>query len=185
MRYRLSDNKIGIEDLYNMPAPNITKAYILGALHDSTERKYTFRISQKSSGYVQSLKEGIQKLGYKAWIYQEGKGRNVFVVEFSKKVVIETHILTVKDKKDYIRGYFDTEGSVPRNLLARYYIYFAQKDYDDLFQLREYIKSLNIFCGEIHTPSKNVDPNYFRFYILSKSFEKFGRIIGSWHPGKK
>jgi len=184
MIYRLFDSKIDYKTLYHTPAPNITKAYILGALHDSTERKYTFRISQKSLKYVELLADGIHCLDYNAWIYREGKNRNVFVVEFSKKVVLNKAISTIDDKIDYIRGYFDTEGSVPRSLEARYYIYFAQKDYEDLHQLRNYIMDLEISCGKIHNPSKRVDPDYFRFYVLSRSFRDFGRVIGSWHPEK-
>ena len=170
--------------LYHTPAPKITKAYLLGALHDSTETKYTFRISQKYYEYIQILSQGIIDLGYKAWIYKEGKSRNLYIVEFSKKLLSEVVIRSLNDKKDYIRGYFDSEGSVPRSLQARYYIYFAQKNFEDLKQLRNYLLELGINCGEIHTPSVRVDPNYFRFFVLRESFEKFGLKIGSYHPEK-
>lgn len=61
----------------------ISKAYLLGALHDATERRLTYRISQKSKKYVTLISLGIKNLGYKAWVYREGKNRQVYVVEFS------------------------------------------------------------------------------------------------------
>ena len=62
----------------------ISKAYLLGALHDATERKLTYRISQKSKSYVVFVASGIRSLGFGAWTYQEGKSRPIYVVEFSK-----------------------------------------------------------------------------------------------------
>ena len=123
-------------------------------------------------------------MGSKAWIYKEGKGRNVYILEFAKSLLKDAAVTSQTDKIDYIRGYFDAEGSVPRNLLTRYYIYFCQKDFSDLKQVRNYLLELGIECGKIHIPSKNVDPDYYRFYILCNSWEKFGRLIGSFHTEK-
>lgn len=170
--------------LYQTPSPKITKAYLLGVLHDSTERKYTYRISQKSYKYITFLQQGIINLGFKAWVYKEGKSRNLYVVEFSKKLLQDVKIYSYEDKKDYIRGYFDSEGGVPRNLSARYYIYFCQKDFEDLNQLKTYLSEFGIKCGEIHIPSKLIDPNYYRFFILRESWSRFGLEIGSWHTEK-
>ena len=53
------------------PTPkNLTKAYLLGVLHDSTERKTTYRISQKSEKLVKFITRGIKNLGRKAWVYR-------------------------------------------------------------------------------------------------------------------
>ena len=58
------------------PTPKyLTKAYLLGILHDSTERKTTYRISQKGEKFVKFIAQGIKNLGRKAWVYQEGKKR--------------------------------------------------------------------------------------------------------------
>lgn len=167
-----------------MPTPNITKAYVLGLLHDSTKSKYTYRMCQKSLSFLEIVQAGIQKMGSKAWIYKEGKGRNVYILEFAKSLLKDFAISSQQDKIDYTRGYFDAEGSVPRSLTTRYYIYFCQKDRPDLEQVRNYLLELGIDCGTIHVPSKVVDPNYHRFYILSNSWEKFGRLIGSFHTEK-
>jgi hypothetical protein len=170
--------------LHKTPTPNITKCYLLGLIHDSTTSRYTYRISQKSRSFLAIIQHGIQSMSSKAWIYKEGKDRNVYVLEFAKSLLKDSAITNHRDKIDYIRGYFDAEGSVPRNLSARYYIYFCQKNLADLEQVRSYLLELGIGCGEIHTPSKNVDPNYYRFYILCKFWEKFGRLIGSFHTEK-
>jgi intein-encoded DNA endonuclease-like protein len=89
-----------------------------------------------------------------------------------------------QDKVEYIRGYFDAEGGISRSSKVRYYIYFAQKNLKDLEQVKEYIEELGIICGRTHNPSKRAEPNYWRFFISIKSYEKFAKLIGSWHPTK-
>ncbi len=162
----------------------MTKAYLLGALHDGTVRKLTYRIVQKDREYIEFLTKEVQKLGQKAWMYQEGKTRQLYVVEFSKSFLKNFVIRSQQDKIDYIRGYFDAEGGVSRSPTVRYYLYFAQKNLEDLEQVREYLIELGIKCGLIHNPSKKVDPNYWRFFIRIQSYGRFARIIGSWHPIK-
>jgi hypothetical protein len=39
----------------------MTKAYLLGVLHDATERKTTYRIAQKSRKYIDFLVREIEK----------------------------------------------------------------------------------------------------------------------------
>lgn len=162
----------------------MTKAYLLGALHDGTTRKITYRIVQKEREYIEFLVKGIHELGSNAWMYQEGKSRQLFVAEFSRNLLRGFEISSSEDKIDYIRGYFDAEGGISRNTQVRYYIYFAQKNLDDLKQVKEYLEEFEIESGVIHNPSKNVDPFYWRFFIRACSYEKFAQLIGSWHPIK-
>lgn len=173
------------QSLHKTPTPNdITKPYLLGLMHDSTKSRYTYRLCQKSLSFLETIRLGIHNMGSKAWIYKEGKNRYVYVLEFARSLLKDVAVSSQRDKIDYIRGYFDAEGSVPRNLSARYYIYFCQKSYSDLEQVQKYLSEFGIACGKIHVPSKNVDPNYFRFYILCNSWELFGRLIGSFHTEK-
>ena len=162
----------------------MTKAYLLGALHDGTIRKITYRIVQKDKEYIEFLAKGILNLGQKAWIYKEGKTRQLYVVEFSKSLLKDFTLKSIQDKIDYIRGYFDTEGGISRSPKICYYIYFAQKNRQDLEQLKIFLEEIGIKCGVISNPSKDVDPNYWRFFIRAQSYEKFAQIIGSWHPVK-
>ncbi|MBU4210641.1 LAGLIDADG family homing endonuclease [Patescibacteria group bacterium] len=180
---RFSKKQPGLRRDYT-PAPQISKSYLLGILHDATERKTTFRISQKSEIFVKFIAKEIKRLGSGAWVYKEGKNRNVYVVEFSKSFLKGFKIKTRQDKIDYIRGYFDSEGGIAHHPKVRFYIYFSQKDINDLKEVKQCLKELNISCGKTHNPSKKVDPDYWRFYILSKSYKDFAKIIGSFHPIK-
>ena len=83
-------------------APQISKAYIVGILHDATERHTTLRVSQKSLEFVEMVANGIRSLGGNAWIYKEGNNRNVYIVEFSKSFLKDFEIVSKRDKIDYI-----------------------------------------------------------------------------------
>jgi hypothetical protein len=163
---------------------SMSKAYLLGALHDGSETTYTFRICQKYESFVRDIAVMIQSLGFNAWTYREGSDRNLFVVEFSKRVLRGFEISTLEDKRDYAQGYFDAEGSVPLNG-SRTYIYFCQKDRNDLEEVKAFLTELGIQCGKTHNPSKKNDPEYWRFFVSSKSYSDFARVIGSRHPIKK
>jgi hypothetical protein len=164
--------------------PRVTKAYLLGIIHDATQRKTTFRLAQKNRIFIDFLAGGIRSLGSGAWIYKEGKNRNLWVVEFSKSLLKGTKISSGQDKIDYVRGYFDAEGGMAQTNKVRFYLYFAQKDYQNLKEVKDYLEELGINCGKIHNPSKKADPDYWRFYIRAKSYRDFARIIDSCHPEK-
>ncbi len=172
------------------PCLKEAKAYLLGASHDGTfsSKHKTFRFSQKSKQWLLILQGLLTLLGYKSWIYKEGKTRQVYVIETTAEFLrnIEKQDYTSEEEKiAYIRGYFDSEGGVPHKIQSRFYIQLCQKNYSELVALKEMVESLGIKCGRIHNPSKRVDPNYWRFYILSESFHDFMGKIGSWHPLKK
>ncbi len=160
------------------------KAYLLGAIHDATERKLTFRISQKHEAYPVFIKKLLARIGKKAWIYKEGKTRKVYIVEFSKAFLKGFKVNSPEEKKYYTKGYFDSEGGITKNSKLRLYIYFAQKNKLDLEEVRNFLLELGISCGIIHNPSRKVDPDYWRFFIRAKSYKDFSKIIGSWHPEK-
>lgn len=162
----------------------VTKAYLAGILHDATYRKTTFRVAQNNLDFIHTLTKGIKSLNKKAWVYQEGRKRHLWIVEFSRSWLEGVKIISNQDKIDYIRGYFDAEGGIAKSKKVRFYLYFAQKDYSDLSIVKSYLEELGIFCGRIHNPSKRVDPDYWRFYIQAKSYSDFARIIGSLHPEK-
>lgn len=131
----------------------------------------------------------FEQLGSKAWIYQEGKGRTVSVVEttahFLKTVPAPSELATEKEQIAYIRGYFDAEGGVPKQLNHWMYIQMCQKNKEELKQICSILNTLGIHCGKIHNPSQKVDPDYWRFFISRRSHNDFIRIIGSWHPRKE
>lgn len=153
-------------------------------MHDATERKTTYRIASKSKSFSELLKEGIKKFGSGAWIYKEGKNRNLWITEFSKTLLKGTKITSRRDKMDYIRGYFDAEGGISKDANVRFYIYFCQKRKYDLLEVKQYLEDIGIVCGKVHNPSKKVDPNYWRFFVRSESYKKFASLISSNHPEK-
>jgi hypothetical protein len=53
-----------------------------------------------------------------------------------------------------------------------------------LEKLKRLLNKLGIRTGRIHNPSKKVDPDYWRMYILVESQKKFVDVIGTWHPRK-
>lgn len=161
----------------------MSKAYILGALHDATEREYTYRLSQKEKKYVEFIADMLEEMDHKAWVYEEGEMRDLYVVEFAKAVLDGENVKTLDEKIDYIRGYFDTEGSIPKKGKTRFYIYFAQKDKKDLKQVKKYLEEIGVHCGKIHNPTKK-DRSYWRFYVSSQSHRDFVKKVGSWHPRK-
>jgi hypothetical protein len=177
-------NTGGLRRDYTPTPQQVTKAYLQGVIHDSTERKTTYRIATKSKTFAVLLQRGIRLLGNNAWIYKEGKLRSVWIVEFSKSLLHGYKLMSRQDKIDYLRGYFDAEGGISKHTSVRYYLYYAQKDYFDLFEVRSYLIELGITCGVMHNPSSSVDPNYWRFYIRAQSYELFAQIIGSNHPDK-
>jgi hypothetical protein len=129
------------------------------------------------------LQDLFLKLGSRSWVYREGK-RNVWVVETTCRLA-EATIHTRREKAAFARGYFDAEGGIPKRREDRFYIQLVQKDRGDLERVRGFLQGLDIRCGRIHNPSVRVDPNYWRFYVLSKSHEDFIRHVGSWHPRKR
>ncbi|MBY6293904.1 hypothetical protein GLU60_00750 [Nanohaloarchaea archaeon H01] len=137
----------------------MSKAYLKGMLHASTERDYTYRISQNNEELTEILSSIIQDLGFDSWTYEEGD-RGVHVVEFSKKLVDGFEINSKPEKRDYIRGYFDADGSVPKSPDVRFYIYFAQKDRKDLREVRKFLEEFKIETGKLHRPSKKSRPDY-------------------------
>jgi len=170
---------------YTLAPQIITKVYLLGVLHDATERRTTYRIASKSRDFSELLKKGICQFGVRAWIYKEGNKRDLWIVEFSKNLLKGIRIKTRRDKINYIRGYFDSEGGIAKSSSVRYYLYFAQKNKTDLIQVRHFLEELNISCGLIHNPSKKTDPDYWRFFIRAKSYTNFAKMIGSDHPEKR
>jgi len=97
------------------PLVGVSRAYVLGAMHDGTIRRRTIRISQREEAYVPFLRDLILRLGRRAWTYREGRSRHVYVVEFSRSLFDDVELRTRKDSIDYIRGYFDAEGGLPRS----------------------------------------------------------------------
>ena len=165
------------------------KSYLLGALHDGTfSSNERFRISQKGKKWLRLLQKLFKQLEYNAWIYKEGKDRKVYVLEtLANFLDFNFNPLLLKTREEkvcYLRGFFDSEGGIPRNETARFYIQLVQNDKEKLKKLKSLLDDLEIKTGKIHNPSEKIDPDYWRMYVLASSQNKFLRKINSWHPRK-
>jgi hypothetical protein len=173
-----------------MEEASIYQAYLQGALHDGTwaAAHRTHRISQQGTIWLRLLQQILAELGHNAWLYQEGKSRDVYVLETSARFLDidfdPDRLTSDKARQGYVRGYFDAEGGLPRSAHVRFYIQFSQKDREELDKVKAILKSTGIACGETHNPSRRVDSEYWRFYIRARSHGEFVRQIGSWHPRK-
>src|SRR5438552_1949328 len=105
----------------------ICKAYLLGALHDGTfnKRNQRFRFCQRGNEWLEVLKFCLSVTGNNSWIYQEGKTRQVYVLETLAKFLDiyfdPLTLSTLAEKKAYIRGFFDAEGGIPKNPQSLFY----------------------------------------------------------------
>ncbi|MFI5271227.1 MAG: LAGLIDADG family homing endonuclease [Candidatus Saccharimonadales bacterium] len=93
--------------------PRVTEAYLLGALHDGTYNvgRKTHRFSQNDIRWLELLQECLEELGFRSWIYKEGKYRSVYVLETSAKFLSASfnpkYFVNEDEKIAYIRGFFD------------------------------------------------------------------------------
>jgi LAGLIDADG-like domain len=167
------------------------EAYLQGALRDGTRsaRHHTHRIGQSDPRWLALLQSALGALGHRGWIYREGQDRRLWVLEttapFLSLEYDAAHLVATREGIDYVRGYFDAEGGMPVSPTSRLYIQFCQKDHRNLEAVLEILESWDIACGRIHNPSRLVDPDYWRFYVLARSHERFMTLVSSWHPRKR
>ena len=97
----MSDNASGADNQQGRPqalleepseptrqTPRVTESYLLGALHDGTFNKMrkTHRFSQSNIDWLLLLQKCLKDLGYKSWIYKEGKTRKNMIFETRKMI---------------------------------------------------------------------------------------------------
>ena len=70
----------------------MTKAYLLGALHDGTVRRLTYRIGQKDQKYIKFLVKGIKASGQNAWMYD--------IIDEKTRFVLATRITYTRTTHD-------------------------------------------------------------------------------------
>ncbi|MFN8036067.1 MAG: LAGLIDADG family homing endonuclease [Acidimicrobiia bacterium] len=167
------------------------EAYLQGALRDGTRSRLhdTHRIGQSDPTWLDLLVAALDVLGHRAWVYREGRDRDFWVMETSARFLALDFdafpLVAQSEGLCYARGYFDSEGGMPRDPHVRLYFQFTQKDKRNLEAVRSILESWGVACGRIHNPSHAVDPRYWRFYVRAGSHERFMRLVGSWHPRKR
>jgi hypothetical protein len=166
-------------------------AYCQGALRDGTysARHRTHRIGQADAAWLRFLADILERLGRRSWIYREGRDRRLWVLETTAPFLslsFDPRALAGRPEGvHYARGYFDADGGMPRDVGARLYFQFVQKDISSLQGVSEILRAAGIGCGRIHNPSRAADPHYWRFFVSAASHRQFMRLVGSWHPRKR
>lgn len=166
----------------------VARAYLFGALHDATHSTLhrTVRFGQSDPGWLEGIRLLFEKLGQRSWRYREGSARNLWILETSSRWTSERdEFTTVEERLAYARGYFDTEGGIPHDPGARFYIQLVQKNLSDLASLKWLLEAAGIRCGRLHNPSVQVDSSMWRFYVLAGSHRTFVERVSSWHPRKR
>src|ERR1700726_2999562 len=128
---------------------SVSRAYLLGALHDATISKLhrTVRFGQSDVGWLEGLAVLCRNLGQKSWIYREGKERNLWILETSSRWIADRESVTSEEERlAYARGYFDTEGGIPGDAGARFYIQLVQKNSADIANLKAMLEGLGDAC---------------------------------------
>jgi intein-encoded DNA endonuclease-like protein len=182
-------------------------AYLLGALRDATidvreGKNYEIKIAQKETAWLRLLQKLFEKnFGVKGNITKHRDGYEILRMNgrnFVKTVIDLSEIKTPQDtwntpkiiksqsleiKINYLRGFFDAEGGLPRDPknAKQKYISFSQKNRESIEFLRNILiecnfKPTNItFCGKVWE---------FRL-TRKKNLSDFCKNIGSWHGDKK
>lgn len=191
-------------------AAYLTGALRDGSIVAREGHDYEVRILQKEAGWLRLLNELFEEaFGIRGKIYMETRRsksgvRTYYVLRiFDKELLTRliyifeiempqkfwktpTFIKNSRDKEvtvSYIRGFFDAEGGLPRdvNTAKQYYISFDQANEEPL----EFIRSKLIELG--YTPTNLTRTGkVYQFRLCRKdNIVKFCREIGSWHPEKK
>lgn len=168
-------------------SPTEALAYLVGATHDGTYSRShrTTRFCQSHLLWLEVLRTLLSHIGYRSWNYREGARRNLWVLETSWRPPTVPITTSPAASRGYLRAYFDTDGGVPRDPDARFYIQYAQKGYADLSHARGLLEQEGISCGRMHNPSRAAAPDYWRFFVRSAFHMRFAREVSSWHPVKR
>jgi len=167
------------------------ESYLQGALRDGTRSALhrTHRFSQSDRGWLDLLSDALSLLGHRSWIYQEGRNRSVWVLETTAKFLSlnfdPLELAEITNGLTYVRGYFDSDGGMPRDPSARLYFQLCQKDRRSLEAVVRILQRQEIQCGRVHNPSRRVDPGYWRVFVRSCSHMSFMTLVSSWHPRKR
>ncbi len=91
---------------------------------------------------------------------------------------------TVKKRIEYVSGFFDAEGGIPKKLDSRFYIQLVQKDRKKLQKIRSILENSGVKSGILHQYDKKKSGRW-RFFIKANSWLKFIELVNSRHPEKK
>ena len=164
-------------------------AYLRGAL-DGDGYIYTGKskgivavFTQKNKKWLENIQKTIKDNSSNAWIFKQ---RDIFVLETKFKPLFEDLKLeNLKQKLEYVSGFFDAEGGIPLkpNESKYLYIQFVQKNPKKLKEIKEILENSGIKCGIVHQYDKKKS-QCWRFFIRRPSHLEFIKKVKSRHPSK-
>jgi DNA-binding transcriptional regulator WhiA len=161
-------------------------AYIHGAIHDgyvySGKSKGRIAvITQKNRRWLENIKEIIEENDGRAWIFPQ---RDIHILETKFSHLLEKRkISSSKEKLEYVSGFFDAEGGIPKKLDARFYVQFVQKNKRELQEVANILEEFGIKCGKLHQYDQK--SKCWRFFVRAESYLKFIKFVRSRHPEKQ
>ena len=141
---------------------NSDLAYLVGALEGDGyiykgKRKGIVAVfTQKNREWLENIKKIIEENQGKAWIFKQ---RNINVLETKFKPLLEKiniEKLSQKEKLEYVAGFFDAEGGIPRNPENTPYLYiqFVQKNAETLKRIIKILEDSSIEMIKSRHPEK-------------------------------
>ena len=161
-------------------------AYLHGAIHDGyvysgKSKGKVAVITQKNRKWLENIKEIIEMNNGKAWIFPQ---RDIHILETKfNHLLQERHLFSRKEKLEYVSGFFDAEGGIPKKFDTRFYVQFVQKNKKELKQVANILEEFGVKCGKLHQYDKK--SKCWRFFIKSNSYIKFIELVNSRHPEKQ
>ena len=161
-------------------------AYLHGAIHDGyiytgKSKGRVAVITQKNKEWLETIKVIIENNDGKAWIFPQ---RDIHILETKFNYLFEKPSLSTKDEKlEFVSGFFDAEGGIPKKLDSRFYIQFVQKSKSKLELVSSILEEFGVKCGKIHQYDKK--SKCWRFFVRCQSWLRFIELIKSKHPEKQ
>ena len=161
-------------------------AYLYGAIHDGyiytgKSKGKVAVFTQKNKSWLENIKGIIEKNNGKAWIFPQ---RNIHILETKFCHLFEPRKLSSdKERIEYLSGFFDAEGGIPKKLQARFYVQFVQKNKKELQEVANILNEFGVECGKLHQYDKK--SKCWRFFVKTNSWLKFIELIKSKHPEKQ
>ena len=161
-------------------------AYMHGAIHDGyiytgKSKGKVAVFTQKNKTWLENIKGIIEENNGKAWIFPQ---RDIHVLETKFGSLFQPRMLSSnKEKLEYISGFFDAEGGIPKDLQARFYIQFVQKSKKELQEVADILGEFGIECGKLHQYDEK--SKCWRFFVKSNSWLKCIELLNSRHPEKR
>jgi len=144
--------------------------------------------TQKNREWLENIEKVIEKNLGNAWIFKQ---RNINVLETKFRPLLEkidSDKLSKNEKLEYVAGFFDAEGGIPKNpgkvpsSTPHLYIQFVQKDPEPLKKVIKILEDSGIECGKLHEYGRK--KKCWRFFVKANSRLKFVKTIKSRHPEK-